>query len=154
MAPTRFFHHLLVVCYLSMTVARHETVHRHKRFDPAIEPTDSESKSLCPMLPITLDTNEDFAVKSRAANDVCPAVTDQLSLLKRDDDYSCSESKPCSNGACCSKKSGYCGYGPESCGTNGKSPNDVCWNNCDAHAECGRYAKEEGKTCPLNVCCS
>jgi chitinase len=34
------------------------------------------------------------------------------------------------------------------------SPNDVCWSNCDAVAECGRYALPEGKKCPLNVCCS
>ncbi|KAF2261303.1 hypothetical protein CC78DRAFT_535764 [Lojkania enalia] len=70
------------------------------------------------------------------------------------EDFSCSESKPCSNGACCSKKTGFCNYGPEACGTNGQSPNDVCWSNCDAHAECGQYAKVPGQTCPLNVCCS
>ncbi|EEU41819.1 uncharacterized protein NECHADRAFT_53983, partial [Fusarium vanettenii 77-13-4] len=70
-----------------------------------------------------------------------------------DDPYSCSEAKPCSNGACCAK-TGVCGYGPDSCGTNDESPNDKCWSNCDAHAECGRYAEEPGKTCPLNVCCS
>lgn len=57
-------------------------------------------------------------------------------------------------GACCSKKSGYCNYGPEACGTNGQSPNDLCWSNCDAHAECGQYAKNAGDECPLNVCCS
>lgn len=71
------------------------------------------------------------------------------------DDYSCSESKPCSNGACCSKSSGYCGYGPASCGTtNTPGPNDACWSNCDAKAECGRFAATPGTTCPLNVCCS
>ncbi|KAF2737441.1 hypothetical protein EJ04DRAFT_430966, partial [Polyplosphaeria fusca] len=70
------------------------------------------------------------------------------------EDYSCSESKPCSNGACCSKKSGFCNYGPDACGTNGQSPNDACWSNCDAHAECGQFAKVPGQTCPLNVCCS
>ncbi|RSL86747.1 hypothetical protein CDV31_016357 [Fusarium ambrosium] len=69
------------------------------------------------------------------------------------DPYSCSEEKPCSNGACCSR-TGVCNYGPEACGTNGKSPNDKCWSNCDAHAECGRYAKTPGQKCPLNVCCS
>lgn len=57
-------------------------------------------------------------------------------------------------GACCSKVTGYCNYGPEACGTNGQSPNDVCWSNCDAKAACGRYADPPGKTCPLNVCCS
>jgi chitinase len=73
------------------------------------------------------------------------------------DDYSCSESKPCANGACCSKKTGYCNYGPEACGPDlghNNSPNDVCWSNCDAVAECGKYALPAGKTCPLNVCCS
>ncbi|OMP85134.1 Killer toxin subunits alpha/beta, partial [Diplodia seriata] len=49
---------------------------------------------------------------------------------------------------------GYCNYGPEACGTTGTSPNDVCWSNCDAHAECGRYAEVPGTKCPLNVCCS
>ncbi|KAL9594308.1 MAG: hypothetical protein Q9219_007102 [cf. Caloplaca sp. 3 TL-2023] len=51
--------------------------------------------------------------------------------------------------ACCSKKTGYCNYGPEACGTNGQSPNDKCWSNCDAHAECGEFAKTPGKECPL-----
>ncbi|KAJ8130004.1 hypothetical protein O1611_g3626 [Lasiodiplodia mahajangana] len=40
-----------------------------------------------------------------------------------------------------------CGYGPKYCG-------DTCISNCDAHAECGRYAEDEGQKCPLNVCCS
>lgn len=73
------------------------------------------------------------------------------------DDYTCSQSKPCSNGACCSKKTGYCNYGPDACGPNlgsNPSPNDVCWSNCNAVAECGRYALPANKTCPLNVCCS
>ena len=67
--------------------------------------------------------------------------------------YTCSEKKPCSNGACCGK-SGYCGYGPTYCGTNGQSPNSACWSNCDAKAECGKDAADPGQTCPLNVCCS
>ncbi|KAI0595746.1 carbohydrate-binding module family 18 [Biscogniauxia sp. FL1348] len=71
-----------------------------------------------------------------------------------DDDYSCSETKPCINGACCPKKTGFCNYGEEACGTTGTSPNDVCWSNCDAHAECGRNSDPPGKECPLNVCCS
>lgn len=71
-----------------------------------------------------------------------------------DDDYSCSETKPCSNGACCPKATGYCNFGPEYCGTNGQSPNDVCWSNCNAHPECGVNAKVANTTCPLNVCCS
>jgi chitinase len=65
-------------------------------------------------------------------------------------------------GACCPRKKNpndptevmWCGYGPTSCGTNGISPNDVCLSNCDAHAECGKFAKIPGTTCPLNVCCS
>lgn len=40
------------------------------------------------------------------------------------------------SGACFSNKSGFCNYGSEACGTNGQSPNDVCWSNCGAHAEC------------------
>ena len=94
-------------------------------------------------------------VKRDANTHVCLAAA--RNLFARDDgadDYSCSESKPCKNGACCSKKTGYCNYGPEACGTDGKSPNDKCWSNCDAHAECGRFAKEPNKKCPLNVCCS
>lgn len=70
-----------------------------------------------------------------------------------DNDYSCGENNPCSNGACCAK-SGYCGYGEKYCGKTDKSPNDVCWSNCDAKAECGRFAEPKGKECPLNVCCS
>lgn len=82
---------------------------------------------------------------------VCENPVHVSTLFKREDDYSCSESKACSNGACCGKVQGYCGYGPDYCGTTGTSPNDVCWSNCDATAECGRYASTEGKTCPLNV---
>ncbi|OAA67644.1 symbiotic chitinase [Cordyceps fumosorosea ARSEF 2679] len=37
--------------------------------------------------------------------------------------------------------------GPLYCGTG-------CLANCDATAECGKFAKEPGKKCPLNVCCS
>ncbi|CAE6458092.1 unnamed protein product [Rhizoctonia solani] len=62
------------------------------------------------------------------------------------DDYSCSKSKPCVNGACCGA-SGYCGYGPTYCGTG-------CQSNCTATAECGQYAAIPGTKCPLNVCCS
>ena len=74
-------------------------------------------------------------------------------LQARDNTYNCDENNPCSNGACCGK-SGYCGYGPTYCGTNGQSPNDQCWSQCDAHAECGQYAVNPGQGCPLNVCCS
>lgn len=68
------------------------------------------------------------------------------SLHPRDDDYSCSKDNPCSNSACCGAE-GYCGYGPTYC-DNG------CQANCDAHAECGEFAKTPGLRCPLNVCCS
>lgn len=57
-------------------------------------------------------------------------------------------------GACCPKETGYCNYGPKACGTDNNSPNDVCWSNCDAKAECGRYADPPGKKCPLNVVCT
>ena len=43
-------------------------------------------------------------------------VIRQSVTTQADDDYSCSASKPCSNGACCSKKTGYCNYGPDACG--------------------------------------
>ncbi|KAF8457846.1 glycosyl hydrolases family 18-domain-containing protein [Kalaharituber pfeilii] len=101
----------------------------------------------------------DYSVKEKRWDEsapICPASA-QDELLKRqvtDDDYSCSETKPCSNKACCSKLTGYCNYGPEACGTSGVSPNEVCWSNCDAKAECGRFADPPGKKCPLNVCCS
>ncbi|KAI0459849.1 hypothetical protein F5B21DRAFT_511091 [Xylaria acuta] len=74
--------------------------------------------------------------------------------MVNDDDYSCGPDKPCRNGACCPKATLYCNYGEEYCGTNGQSPNDVCWSNCDAKAECGKNANPPGKKCPLNVCCS
>lgn len=67
--------------------------------------------------------------------------------------YKCDENTPCSNGACCGTV-GYCGYGPTYCGTTGTSPNADCWSNCDAFAECGRYAAPTRTECPLNVCCS
>ncbi|KAH8588883.1 hypothetical protein B0O99DRAFT_664813 [Bisporella sp. PMI_857] len=105
-------------------------------------------------LPESVQSQLDFAAKTRAVAETCPTVN--FSLVPRgirNDDYSCSESKPCSNGACCAK-TGYCGYGPASCGTNDISPNENCWSNCDAKAECGRYAKTVGQKCPLNVCCS
>lgn len=67
------------------------------------------------------------------------------SLIRRED-YTCSASAPCSNGACCGA-SGFCGYGPTYCGSG-------CVSQCDATAECGKYASDAGKKCPLNVCCS
>ncbi|WQF79589.1 Putative glycoside hydrolase family 18, catalytic domain, glycoside hydrolase superfamily [Colletotrichum destructivum] len=37
------------------------------------------------------------------------------------------------------------------CGTSGITPNEVCWSNCDAKAECGKNAKVPGQKCPLNI---
>ncbi|CAI0650579.1 unnamed protein product [Colletotrichum noveboracense] len=69
------------------------------------------------------------------------------------DDYTCGPDRPCKNKACCPKKTGQCNYGEEACGTSGISPNEVCWSNCDAKAECGKNAAVPGQKCPLNVCC-
>jgi hypothetical protein len=68
------------------------------------------------------------------------------SVLVRREDYSCGEGRPCANGACCGP-SGFCGYGPASCGTG-------CISNCNAHAECGEFSSPANKKCPLNTCCS
>ncbi|KAK4200452.1 killer toxin subunits alpha/beta [Triangularia verruculosa] len=70
------------------------------------------------------------------------------------DDYSCAPDRPCRNGACCPKATLSCNYGEKYCGKSGTSPNDVCWSNCHAKAECGVNAAVPGKKCPLNVCCS
>lgn len=90
----------------------------------------------------------DYSAKERVHGDapMCPLTPNNVLLPC--DDYSCSESKPCS------KKTGCCNYGPQACGTNGQSPNDACWSKCDAHAKCGINAKVPGTKCPLNVCCS
>ncbi|KAK8093699.1 Glycosyl hydrolases family 18 protein, partial [Apiospora hydei] len=69
------------------------------------------------------------------------------------DDYTCGPDRPCQNKACCPKKTGQCNYGEEACGTSGTSPNEVCWSNCDAKAECGKNAKVPDQKCLLNVCC-
>ncbi|RYP60671.1 hypothetical protein DL771_010425 [Monosporascus sp. 5C6A] len=69
------------------------------------------------------------------------------------DDYTCGPDRPCKNKACCPKETGQCNYGEEACGTSGISPNEVCWSNCDAKAECGKNAAVPGQKCPLNVCC-
>ncbi|ENH99491.1 glycoside hydrolase family 18 protein [Bipolaris maydis ATCC 48331] len=69
------------------------------------------------------------------------------------DDYTCGPDRPCKNKACCPKATGQCNYGEKACGTSGISPNEVCWSNCDAKAECGKNAAIPGQKCPLNVCC-
>ncbi|KAH7124946.1 hypothetical protein B0J13DRAFT_646964 [Dactylonectria estremocensis] len=124
-----------------------------------------DEQLVCPPIPDKLTTGADLIAKVRFNDrDTCDAkiaarssltdrANDPINIADPNDPYSCSEVKPCSNGACCAK-TGYCNYGPEACGTNGKSPNDKCWSNCDAVAECGRYADTAGKKCPLNVCCS
>ncbi|KIJ27013.1 glycoside hydrolase family 18 protein [Sphaerobolus stellatus SS14] len=67
-------------------------------------------------------------------------------------DFSCDSSRPCSNGACCGP-SGFCGYGPDFCGTG-------CVSNVKIYSfnimpiECGQFAATPNLTCPLNVCCS
>ncbi|EUC34079.1 glycoside hydrolase family 18 protein [Bipolaris zeicola 26-R-13] len=69
------------------------------------------------------------------------------------DDYTCGPDRPCKNKACCPKATGQCNYGEKACGTSGVSPNEVCWSNCNAKAECGKNAAIPGQKCPLNVCC-
>ncbi|KAL4962433.1 glycosyl hydrolases family 18-domain-containing protein [Aspergillus stella-maris] len=85
--------------------------------------------------------------------DQAPSQSPNPLTLRRRDEFSCDEDKPCANGACCGK-SGYCGFGEKYCGKTDKSPNEDCWSNCNAKAECGENAKEPGTKCPLNVCCS
>ena len=109
----------------------------------------------CQAIPSSITSGQDFRAKTRATSAVCSIHEGFFHLFARDtvQDYSCSETKPCSNGACCAK-TGYCNYGPEACGTDGKSPNDKCWSNCDAHAPCGKNSLSGDLKCPLNVCCS
>ncbi|KAJ5964997.1 uncharacterized protein N7479_004873 [Penicillium vulpinum] len=85
-------------------------------------------------------------ILSRRAAPIDIVSTQPNHTLSRRDDYSCSASKPCSNGACCGA-GGYCGYGSTYCGTG-------CVSNCNATAECGKDASTPGKTCPLNTCCT
>ncbi|KAH9829398.1 uncharacterized protein C8Q71DRAFT_863325 [Rhodofomes roseus] len=66
---------------------------------------------------------------------------------------SCTADIPCANGACCNANSGFCGFGPQFC-TPITTPGGNCTSNCDAIAECGKFAAAENRTCPLNVCCS
>ncbi|KAL2752063.1 glycoside hydrolase family 18 protein [Sodiomyces alcalophilus JCM 7366] len=136
----------------------HHRQHHSNLYDVHLEARDAGGYLVCPPIPDKLTTAADLIAKVRFDDrDTCDArlAARALSTMAADpnDPYSCSEVKPCSNGACCAK-TGVCGYGPDACGTNGESPNDLCWSNCDAHAECGRFAEEPGKKCPLNVCCS
>ncbi|KFX92564.1 hypothetical protein V490_05317 [Pseudogymnoascus sp. VKM F-3557] len=143
---------VLLFLFLSSVVIAHPyTTHNSHPHGSAV----AEDLHVCRRESIEWD---DYSVKARASRNapVCPAQVPSELLARgvTDDDYSCNENKPCSNGACCPKATGYCNYGPEYCGTNGQSPNDVCWSNCDAHAECGQNALVPGSPCPLNVCCS
>ncbi|OJJ36372.1 hypothetical protein ASPWEDRAFT_108842 [Aspergillus wentii DTO 134E9] len=67
--------------------------------------------------------------------------------------YVCNSTSPCVNGACCGVKpgeaSGLCGYDPDD-----QCSKANCVSNCDAKAECGKWAATAGAKCPLNVCCS
>ncbi|KAL3439807.1 hypothetical protein BJX65DRAFT_68290 [Aspergillus insuetus] len=128
----------------------------------SFERRDGGNQPICVTISPILRDAADLAAKVRPRQGVCKpdeiirseTVNNRISLLAMaDDPYVCAEDTPCRNGACCAK-SGHCGYGEDYCGTNGESPNDVCWSNCDAHAECGRHSDPPGKTCPLNVCCS
>ncbi|KAL8350543.1 hypothetical protein RB598_005715 [Gaeumannomyces tritici] len=106
----------------------------------------------------------DYGAKKREEYQlpVCPFAKEESSeasmslttLMVRqsvnDDDYSCGPERPCRNKACCPKATLYCNYGEKYCGTNGQSPNDVCWSNCNAKAECGENSDPPGKKCPLN----
>ncbi len=62
----------------------------------------------------------------------------------------CSASNPCPVGCC--TKWGFCGLGPDYCGS------DICVANCDRKSQCdpGGFGSEyaENSKCPLNVCCS
>lgn len=98
--------------------------------NPSVRPTSSV---------ITVEHTEN----SGLADD--SILVSNASLIRRED-FTCSASAPCSNGACCGA-SGYCGYGPTYCGAG-------CLSQCDATAECGQYASDPGKKCLLNVCCS
>ncbi|KAJ7613448.1 glycoside hydrolase superfamily, partial [Roridomyces roridus] len=65
---------------------------------------------------------------------------------------SCTSTIPCSNGACCNSKTGYCGYGDAFC--TALAAGGPCSSNCDAKAQCGPNAPAGEEECPLNVCCS
>ncbi|KAG8353315.1 hypothetical protein FVEN_g8694 [Fusarium venenatum] len=141
----------------------HHHQHFHNLHKNALESRvsmDGGSQPVCPPIPETLTVANDMIAKLRG--ETCERQVEfSIASMKiaaatepdPDDPYACDQNKPCSNHACCGKN-GVCGYGPNFCGTNGKSPNDKCWSNCDAHAECGRFAKTKGQLCPLNVCCS
>jgi chitinase len=124
----------------------HGHSHLHRRQASGL--SANLNQDICLPIPSVLEKQEDLAAKVRS--DTCqpgehvvsaplPGSSPAMSSLmtrQAEDPYACSETKKCGNHACCGK-TGNCGYGPLYCGTNGESPNDVCWSNCDAKA---RYA--------------
>ncbi|GAW17905.1 hypothetical protein ANO14919_073740 [Xylariales sp. No.14919] len=155
---------LLLYALLPITTLAFPLDLEHKQQQP--DARDLGHQPICLPIPTVLSRQEDVVAKIRPSNGVCekdeylafsgtsPNPIVGLGLQKREDPYACGENKPCSNGACCGKKAGFCGYGEKYCGTTDESPNEECWSNCDAHAECGRFSDPPNKTCPLNVCCS
>ncbi|KAL5040878.1 hypothetical protein BDW71DRAFT_212673 [Aspergillus fruticulosus] len=133
----------------------------HTTLSTELEPRDAGDQPICLLISSILRGPEDLIAKIRPRDGLESCGIDQhqssrtLQARQADpnDPYSCDESNPCSNGACCAK-TGVCGYGEDYCGETGESPNEVCWSNCDAVAECGRHSSPAGKECPLNVCCS
>lgn len=121
---------------------------QHATTSLAVEHQDS-GREVCLPIPAVFEGQEDVVAKVRPAEGSCQpgehvvalpsSSLAELSPLilhgrQAEDPYACSQSKPCGNKACCGK-TGVCGYGPDYCGTNNKSPNDKCWSNCDAKAE-------------------
>lgn len=106
-------------------------------------PTQERVRAYEKLVKKSVDFHEEYARAAVASNYSRAA---SFGAAAADEDYTCAAGRPCSNGACCGK-SGNCGYGPDYCG-------DGCLSNCDAHAECGKFAKDPGQKCPLNVCCS
>lgn len=164
-----FFWHRLLLATTTTASPRyghhHKNAHKHQRAtnDATIQ------ESICLPIPTAFYHQDDVVAKIKPTEGVCklddhinpkartPATYPNvgfepsgLSACQADDPYSCNENKSCSNGAYCAK-SGYCGFREKSCGTNSQSPNDVCWSNCDAHAECGRNLDPPNKECFLNV---
>lgn len=68
-----------------------------------------------------------------------------LVLGQRNNDATCSDTRPCAIG-CCSEHN-QCGFGPDFCG-------DGCKHGCNSTAECGQFALDEEADCPINTCCS
>ncbi|KAF7870544.1 hypothetical protein EAF04_004288 [Stromatinia cepivora] len=154
MALVHYFYLLVTLALGVSCLPRHLTA--------STETYDNGHQLICRPIPTILTSQQDFAVKVASPDGICKKdeyqtlqfrSNDLLGRRQVDDPYACGDGDPCGNHACCGKN-GVCGYGSKYCGTNGQSPNEVCWSNCDAHAECGRYSEVPGTKCPLNVCCS